>query len=81
MSEMDYVNGLKSLSGNRLITPAASDLLYDASEEMERLRRYLVGIATMDVYTRDGEKSAAEVMRDAAREALSFTPADRTGEA
>jgi hypothetical protein len=37
----DFASGLKSLSGNRAITPDASDFLYDAAEEIERLRTAL----------------------------------------
>ncbi len=32
------VNGLKSLSGLRILTPEQSDFLYDAAAEIERLR-------------------------------------------
>jgi lipopolysaccharide biosynthesis regulator YciM len=32
-----FVNGLKSLSGNRAITPEASDFLYDAAEHMGKM--------------------------------------------
>ena len=37
----DYVNGLKSLSGLRRLSPEMSDFLWDAAEEMERLKHDL----------------------------------------
>jgi hypothetical protein len=35
---VDYVNGLKSLSGLRVLTAEQSDFLFDAADEIERLR-------------------------------------------
>lgn len=42
--------------------------------QFEKYEAALLGIAHMDVYTRQGEKPAHEVMRDIAKDALAFKP-------
>lgn len=59
----DFVNGLKSLSGTRAITPEASDFLHDAAEEIERLRAALVEIRDHWANQYDHPRKDAEMYR------------------
>jgi hypothetical protein len=47
---VDYVNGLKSLSGLRVLTAEQSDFLFDAADEIERLRNVAQSVKLGDFY-------------------------------
>ncbi len=70
------VNGLKSLSGLRILTPEQSDFLYDAAVEIDRLRgalELLTDELPEEMHTLDEPDEDWEVivkMRAIAREAL-----------
>jgi hypothetical protein len=41
---VDYLNGLKSISGLRVLTAEQSDFLFGAADEIERLRNVAQGV-------------------------------------
>jgi imidazolonepropionase-like amidohydrolase len=74
----DFVSGLKSLSGSIVLAPEASDFLYEAAEEIERLRSALVQfVAACDTAPPTSMMIEIGMACTVARRVLAIPPADR----